>query len=166
MTFFHLKEFSIRQSNIILVKPFRVKNKEYFRLMYAMRHQKNFLQMVKLGWTLMRLPEGSLKIMGDYFLLHLNMAISLAGLHLLLNRTRKLISIERISRHISALLGASFCVLENHLGGAALDTDNDRDYHAMSHMFNIWKAEQMRLGKKLTDSPACFRNPAGKRPPP
>ena len=147
MTFFHLKEFSVRQSNIILAKPFQIKNRAYFRLMYAMRHQRNFLQMVKLGWTLIQLPESTPKILLDYLLLHLNMVASIAGFHSLLAQTRRLVSIKRICKHISALLGTRFCVLENQLGGALLDIDNERDYRAMAKMFNIWKSEQRRLGK-------------------
>ena len=149
LAYFYMKEFLIRQSNIFLVRPFQVKNLKYIQLMYAMRYQKQMTQALKLAWTLIKLTRGSLFILFDFLVLQLNMHLARLGLMPIVGLTRRLTNLNRLCRHTGRILGTRFIVIENPLGGAALDTDNDQDYRAMQQMFKIWKAEQRKLGQDL-----------------
>jgi GTP:adenosylcobinamide-phosphate guanylyltransferase len=150
MTCFHMKEFLFRQSNIMLLKPFQLKNRKYLQLMYDMRYQKKISLALKLAWTLLKLTKGSLAILYDFFALHLNMRLTGVIPASLMRLTRGMTNRSRLCRNISMLLDTRFCVLENPLGGAALDTDNEQDYRAMQEMFDTWKKEQQQLGEDIS----------------
>jgi CTP:molybdopterin cytidylyltransferase MocA len=149
LAYFHMKDVLFRQSNIFLVRPFQVKNLKYIHLMYAMRYQKQGTQALKLALTLLKLTRGSLIILFDFLVLQLTMHLARLGLTSLVSFTRRLTNLNRLCRHTSRILGTRLIVIENPLGGATLDTDNDDDYRAMQQMFKTWKAEQRRLGQDL-----------------
>jgi len=149
LAYFHMEEFLIRQSNIFLIKPFQVKNLKYILLMYSMRYQTQTMQALKLAWTLIKLTRGSLIILFDFLALQINMHLTRLNMASVVQRTRKLTNLDRLCRHAGRILGTRLIVIENPLGGAALDTDNDQDYQTMHQMFKTWKAEQKRLGEKL-----------------
>lgn len=149
LMYFYLNEALIRHSNIMIVKPFCIKNRDYIRRMYTMRHQQKIMQVIKLMFNLIKIPERSIHILFHYLILQLSMNSSRLGLTCLLPYTRRAVNMDRICAHISLLLDARCCLVENPLGGAALDMDNVSDYIVMRQMFRVWKANQRCLAQKL-----------------
>src|SRR3990172_1408022 len=71
MAYFNLREGRFRQSNLHLVRPARLRNRQRIEEMYRHRHQREIGPILKLAWRLLRSERGGLAIVLYYALMHL-----------------------------------------------------------------------------------------------
>jgi GTP:adenosylcobinamide-phosphate guanylyltransferase len=137
MAYLHLKEDSYRINNLHLVKPIRIKNREYIQKMYQYRHQRNFKNIVLFGLSL--LGKDKVKHYQYYFGVQMSLLFASLGIDAMVRIFRSLTPKRALEKSISNILKARFMGLEVPYPGAALDIDNDRDYEAMKIRFNEWR---------------------------
>ena len=58
MAYFNVAEGRFRQSNLHLVKPARIVNRQYVEELYEHRYQKEFGNIVRLAWRRPKAPTG------------------------------------------------------------------------------------------------------------
>jgi hypothetical protein len=134
---FHIREGKYRQNNLHLVKPLRIKNREYIQKVYDYRYQKELSNIIKLAIEFLRTHVG-LKGFCCYALLHWNQLLSLIHLNPLTLPTRKLLPLSFVESCISRVLGTRFAAVISPLAGTVLDIDNEKDYRTMCEMFLPW----------------------------
>ena len=144
--FFQIREGKFRHNNLHLVKPLKVKNKEYIQQVYDYRYQRDISNIVKLAFEFIKMHVG-LKGFWCYGLLHLNQFLSRIHLTPLTLPTRQLISLSLIERCVSRVAGAHFTTITSPLAGTVLDIDNEKDYIAMCEMFVHWQDYQNKMNK-------------------
>ena len=138
MAYFRLREGCFRQNNVHIVRPLKVKNREYLQKMYDYRYQKEFWNIIKLAWEILRMREGGLRILRYFLLIQATSILSRIGLDLLARLLIRLLPIRAIERNLSRLLRTRFTSVTTTLGGAALDVDNEPDYRAIQKHFREW----------------------------
>lgn len=136
--YFYLREGKFRQNNFHLVKPLKVKNREYIQKVYDYRYQRDFSNIIRLAIEFLR-THVRLEGFCCYGLLHWNQILSRMHLSPLTLPTRKLLPLSLIEGCISRVLGTRFTTIITPLSGSTLDIDNEKDYHAMSSMLSSWK---------------------------
>ena len=137
MAYLHLKEDSYRINNLHLVKPIRIKNREYIQKMYQYRQQRNFKNIVLFGLSL--LGKDKAKHYQYYFGVQMGLLFASLGMESMVRVFRSLTPKPALEKSISNILKARFMGLEVPYPGAALDIDNDRDYEAIKIRFNEWR---------------------------
>jgi GTP:adenosylcobinamide-phosphate guanylyltransferase len=153
MAYFNLREGRFRQSNLHLVQPARIVNRWYIEEMYEHRYQKEFANIARLAWRLLRDERGGLVVLTYYALMHLAALADRWGLKRLADRVRALIPIQRIEAGCSTLLRASFRFAVTQVGGCAVDIDNERDFDAARARYEEWRAAQAERASKLHGRP-------------
>ena len=136
--YFHIKEGKYRQNNLHLVKPLKVKNKEYVQKIYDYRYQRDLSNIIKLAFEFLKIHVG-LEGFWCYGLLHWNQLLSRIYLDPLTLPTRKLLPLSFIESCISRVLGTRFTTIISPSAGAVLDIDNEKDYKTMYKMFSLWQ---------------------------
>ena len=155
MAYFNLREGRLRQSNLHLVRPARIVNRNYIEEMYEHRHQRELGDIVGLAWRLLRTERGGLRLVFYYALMQVASFADHSGLRALADRVRRWIPIAKVEAALSSLLGASLRFVVTDIGGCALDIDNERDYDAVGAMFGEWsKAQQLRAERMVGALPA------------
>jgi GTP:adenosylcobinamide-phosphate guanylyltransferase len=155
LAYMHFREGSMRQNNMHMVRPFSVQNRHYVQTMYDLRYQKEFVNIVRLAWEILKTEEGGWGALGYYLLLQLSLMF--ARLHLIWfkEQIRKVTHAESVVKCISKLMKARFGYALTSLGGAALDVDKEREYEAIKARFSEWmeylseKAGQKGKGPQL-----------------
>jgi len=143
MAYMHMREKNYRINNLHMVRPIKVIQRKHINTMYAFRYQKNVLNAILLGLYLMGKEQPkSLQYLSGLQLAMLCNRLRLKKLTKLFSRwTPK----EDLEKAISGLMDTRFQGLEVPYPGAALDIDNDRDYHTMETMFDRWHTYLMEL---------------------
>jgi len=139
--YFHIKEGKYRQNNLHLVKPLKVKNREYIQKVYDYRYQRDLSNIIKLAFEFIKVHVG-LEGFWCYGLLHWNQLLSWIHLDPLTLPTRKSLPLSFIKSCISRVLGTRFATIISPLAGAALDIDNEKNYKTMCKMFSLWQNYQ------------------------
>jgi len=142
MAYFNLREGRFRQSNLHLVRPALLGNRHYIEDMYEHRYQKQFGQMLGLGWRLLRIEEGGPSILYYYVLMHLAAIADRRAWRGLADWLRARIPIARVEKGISSLLRTRFRFVVTEGGGCAVDLDNEEDYDAAAACYERWLEEQ------------------------
>lgn len=142
MAYFNLREGRFRQSNLHLVRPARLGNRHYIEEMYEHRYQKQFGQMLALGWRLLRVEEGGASILYYYVLMHLAGIADRRGWRRIADWLRARIPIERVAQGVGSLLRTRFAFVVTEGGGCAVDLDNEHDYDAARLCYERWRALQ------------------------
>lgn len=142
MAYFNLREGRFRQSNLHLVRPALLGNRQYIEDMYEHRYQREFGQMVALGWRLLRIEEGGPSILYYFVLMHCAGIADRRGWRRLADWLRNQIPIERVEKGISKLLRTRFRFIVTEGGGCAVDLDNEADFAAAEACFEDWRARQ------------------------
>lgn len=142
LMYFHTKEGSFRQNNIHMVKPLCVMNRHYIQKTYDYRLQREWGNILRLLWEIFRTEEGTLKVMGQYLLLHLSSLLYRIPWLPLYRIPANFISMTRLQRSISNMLGTRFTNAETHYGGAAVDIDTPEHYLVIQENFDGWKEMQ------------------------
>ncbi len=163
MAYFNLREGRFRQSNLHLVRPARIINRRYVEEMYENRYQREFGNILKLAWALVREERGGLTVLYYYGLMHLAALADRWGLRRVADRLRSWIPMPRIEAGCSSLLRASFGFVSTRVGGCAVDIDNEPDYDAARARYDEWTAAQRERAAKLVGAlPAATAT--GRRP--
>jgi len=139
----HLKEKKYRANNLHMVKPIRIKNREYIREIYQFRYQRNIKNVLLFGLSLCK--NHKLRDLKLYISFQLSLMFSKLGMESAVNFSRSWAPIKSLRECVSDILQTRAWGLETPFPGAALDIDNDRDYHAILHQFDEWKEYLDRL---------------------
>jgi hypothetical protein len=142
MAYFNLREGRFRQSNLHLIKPARIGNRQYVEEMYEHRYQRQIGQMIALGWRLLRIQEGGFSVLYSYALMHLAAIADRWRLARIADWIRSRIPMARVEAGCSALLQGAFRFAVTEVGGCAVDIDNEPDYEAARARFELWRARQ------------------------
>lgn len=145
MATFRLNSGNFRVSNLHMVRPAAVKRADYIRQTYAVRYQKRWANMAKMWLVLLgllfRAPTAPFYYMAAQGARHCELwgyrrtAAFLSGF----------VTLARAERYISSILGTRFKVVVTDFGGAAVDVDNEADYHTISRRFDEWRAMQRQI---------------------
>ena len=137
MAYLHIQEDSFRINNLHLVKPLRIKNREYIQKMYQYRYQRNFKNLVLFGLSVF--GKDKAKHYKNYIGLQLCLFFGGLGLEFVVDYFRKLNPKKELEESISTIMKTRFSALEVPFPGAALDIDNAKDYEAMKTRFDEWQ---------------------------
>ncbi len=154
MAYFNLREGRFRQSNLHLVRPALLGNRHYIEDMYEHRYQREFGQMLALGWRLLRIEEGGPSILYYFLLMHCAGVADRRGWRRLADWLRNRIPIERVEKGVSGLLRTRFRFIVTEGGGCAVDLDNDEDFDAAKACLDDWRSRQRARVEQLYGSPA------------
>jgi GTP:adenosylcobinamide-phosphate guanylyltransferase len=149
MAYFNLREGRFRQSNLHLVRPARLGNRQSIEEMYEHRYQKQIGQMIALAWRLLRVDGGGLDVLWMYVLMQLASIADRSGLRSLADWLRRRIPMARIARGVGRLLRTDFRFVVTEAGGCAIDLDNEHDFDAARARFDAWRAAQERRAAEL-----------------
>ena len=148
MAYFNLAEGRFRQNNLHLVKPARIINRHYVEDLYEHRYQKEFGNIVRLAWKLLRSEQGGARILFYYALMHLAAIADRRGWRGLADRLRRAIPLRRVEAALSLLLRASVRFTVTDLGGCAVDIDNEPDYDAARACYAAWHVAQSATARE------------------
>ncbi|MBI5179649.1 MAG: NTP transferase domain-containing protein [Nitrospinae bacterium] len=141
MAYTHFAEDAMRINNMHLVKPLRVVNQHEFNEIYRLRHLRNPLNILKLAYALTKRHFG-LRDWTGWLGMFMAMALGRLRLKFLSTPFRKNISLERVERVASRLLGTRAKIVVTTCGGAALDVDKLKNVAAIEENFYRWTALQ------------------------
>lgn len=149
MAYFVLRDLCVRQNNLHLVKPLRLGNRHYIQKMYDFRYQREWRNILRLGWELCTTQSGSLHLAGYYFCLHAARLLTALGWqHIRLFRPCFL-EMPVVASALSHLLQTRFTAVITSYGGCALDIDNAEHYAAVCANFERWLTYQHTLAQTL-----------------
>lgn len=144
--YFHFSEGLFRQNNMHLGRLFAMANKIYIEKMYEFRHQREWNDIVKLAFEILRTEKGSWKSLYYFFILQSCMVLSGMGFSSLADRLRRLVSLHRqVEPTVGLVLGTRLRTIETTYGGAALDIDSDYEFETIKANFAEWMAHQHEL---------------------
>ncbi|MBI5748683.1 MAG: nucleotidyltransferase family protein [Nitrospinae bacterium] len=144
LAYLNLKESKYRISNLHLVKPFKIANREYIEKVYEYRYQKDIRNIAKLTLEIIRRHAGFKSLL---FYIFVQMSLFLSHIHLeFLSRFfRQFVSIKIAEGIVSDVLKTRLKLIETSFGGAALDVDNERDFNTIKGMYKEWMEYQKNL---------------------
>jgi len=149
MAYFTLRDLRVRQNNLHLVKALRLGNRHYIQKVYDVRYQREWRNILRLGWELGTTQNGSWRIAGYYLCLHAARLLTTLGWqHLRLFRPF-FVDMPVMASVLSQLLQTRFTTVLTPYGGCALDIDNAEHYAAVCANFEPWLAYQHTLAKEL-----------------
>ena len=149
MAYFNLREGRFRQSNLHLVKPARLGNRQYIEDMYEHRYQRQPGQVLGLAWRIFMDRGGGVRVLFYYALMHLAGVLDRSGMRRFADVVRRWIDLPRVERACGALLRASFRFVATDVGGCALDVDNEHDLDVARLRFADWERELLRIAEAL-----------------
>jgi hypothetical protein len=147
MAYFNVREGRFRQNNLHLVRPGRLRHRHIIQEMYEHRYQKQFGEIVKLAWRLLRSQQGGLRTLGYYGLLQIASVADRARLRPLADLLRRFIPLARVERGISDLLGCRFRFCVTEFGGCAVDIDNEADFDSARARYDEWRKRELARGE-------------------
>ena len=158
MACFHTMEGRFRQSNLHLVRPARLGNREAVEQMYEHRYQQRPAQMLRLAWRILTYQGGGPRILRIYGLMHLALICERLRLRALSDWLRRAVSFGHIERACSSILQANFRMVVTCGGGCAVDIDNEHDLDVARRMAERWWAEQSaRVRERYGELPPVAR---------
>jgi 2-C-methyl-D-erythritol 4-phosphate cytidylyltransferase len=149
LAYMHFKEGNFRQNNMHMVRPLKIHNRHYIQTMYDLRYQKEFGNIFRLTWEILKREEGSWKALGYYFLLQLSLLFARLRLGFLRDAVRRVTHTDSVIRCISDLLKTRTGYAFTSLGGSALDVDKEREYEAIKARFSEWMRYQQEKTRML-----------------
>lgn len=146
LAYLHLRETRYRISNLHLIKPFRILNREYIEKMYEYRYQKDIRNVALLTIELIRKHAGFKTLL---FYGMAEMAIFMSKIHLDIPGSffKWFVPLRSAERVVSNVLKTRLRLVETSFGGAALDVDNENDFDTIKIMYKEWMEYQKRLVK-------------------
>ncbi len=164
MAMFNLREGRVRQSNLHLVRPGRLRNRQLIEEMYERRHQREIGSVIGLAWRLLRSERGGFTAVWYVLLMHLAGLADRHGMQWLADLLRRFVPVRRIERGCSDLLGTRFRFVLTEVGGCAIDIDTDEDYEASVARFRAWRERQAERAERLVGPLLAPGNPQEGRP--
>lgn len=155
MAYLHLKEGNYRINNLHLVKPIRIGHRDYIEKMYQYRYQRNIRNVIPFALKLFWKD----KYKGYHYYLGLILSLLFSNLNCpsLVRYFRNWVPRQELEEWISKGLATRFKSLAVPWPGAALDIDNESDYHAMKVCFAEWKARLKQLETVPADGDSSRR---------
>jgi len=147
--YLHFSEANLRQNNLFMVRPFKVGNRHYVQTMYDLRYQKEFANIIKLAWEILRREEGGWGALGYYFLLQLSLLFSRLRLGPLRDWVRSMTHAGSVAGCASELLKTRLGYVYTSLGGGALDVDKENEYEVIKLRFSEWMNYQQEKPKDV-----------------
>ena len=145
VAFFNIREGRMRQSNLHFARPARIGNLYRIEEMYELRHQKKFVNMGVIALKLFFSRVGGPRIFFLYMVMHVAGMVDRWGFRRLADRMRSAVSMARIERTISGILGTRFRFLVTQAGGCAVDVDTEHEYDVVCARFDeFWASQQSR----------------------
>jgi molybdopterin-guanine dinucleotide biosynthesis protein A len=138
LAYMHFKEGNYRQNNMHMVRPLKIHNRRYVQTMYDLRYQKEFGNIIRLTWEILKREEGGWRALGYYFLLQLSLLFARLRLGFLRDMVRQVTHTDSVIKCISGLLKTRVGYAFTSLGGSALDVDREREYEAIKVRFSDW----------------------------
>ncbi len=151
MAHFHLRDTKVRQNNLHLVKPFRIANRHYIQRVYNNRYQKRPLDILKLLWQIIILPNVSFRFLCAFVGLHIAQVVNRLGWGASPLFRPLSPDLSMLASHFSQALQTRVTMVPTYYGGCTLDVDNAEHYEAICANFTRWLAHQERLAKELKD---------------
>jgi hypothetical protein len=148
MAYFNLREGRFRQSNLHLVKPAKLGNRQYVEDMYEHRYQRQLGQVLGLAWRIL-MSGGGARLLFYYALMHLAGVLDRRGARPLADAVRRILPLQRVERACGALLRASFRFVITDVGGCALDVDNEHDLDVARLRFHDFERDLSRIAESL-----------------
>ncbi|MBI5116777.1 nucleotidyltransferase family protein [Candidatus Poribacteria bacterium] len=149
LAYLHFREGNLRQNNMWLVRPFKVRNRHYIQTMYDLRYQKEPGNIVRLAWEILRRGKGVWGALGNYFLLQTSLLFARLHLGFMRDIVRRLTRIDSVVNCISKLLETRFSYACTTLGGAALDVDREQEYESIKARFTEWMSYQEKKAGEI-----------------
>ncbi|MBI3599230.1 MAG: nucleotidyltransferase family protein [Nitrospinae bacterium] len=134
LAYLHLRESRYRISNLHLIKPFRIINREYIEKMYEYRYQKDIRNVVRLTIELIRKHAG-FKTLLFYGMVEMAIFMSKIHIDILSSFFKWFVSLESAEKVVSNVLKTRLKLVETSFGGAALDVDNENDFDTIKVMY-------------------------------
>jgi hypothetical protein len=147
--FFNLREGRFRQSNLHFAKPARIGNRYYIEDMYEHRYQKEFGNIVRLAWTILRSEQGGIRILFLYLLIHIAGIANRNGFSGIANAVRHFVPMRTVEESISSLLRTRYRFVVTEAGGCAVDIDKDREYRVANERYEEWSRTQAEKAERL-----------------
>ncbi|MBI4831228.1 MAG: nucleotidyltransferase family protein [Candidatus Lindowbacteria bacterium] len=149
LAYLHFSDGNLRQNNMFLVRPFKVHNRGYIQTMYDLRYQKEFANIARLAWEILRKEEGGWGALGNYLLLQLSLLFSRLHFGFMRDLIRRITHIDSVVKCISRLLQTRFSYACTSLGGAALDVDREHEYESIKARFSEWMNYQKQKAAEM-----------------
>jgi hypothetical protein len=150
LAYLHFREGNLRQNNMHMVRPFKVTNRHYLQIMYDLRYQKEFWNIVRLAWEILNKEEGGWGTLGNYLLMQLSLSSDRLGLRFLRDFFRNRTRIDSVIDCLARLIRTRFNIAFTSLGGATLDIDCEHDYNVIQERFTEWMDYQReKAGRHL-----------------
>ena len=153
MAYFTLRDLSVRQNNLHLVKPLRLGNRHYIQKMYNFRYQREWRNIARVIWELCITQHGSWRVAYYYLCLHMARLLTMLGWQRYLLFRPFFLEMPVAASVFSQFLQTRFTVVLTPYGGCALDIDNAEHYAAVCANFERWQAHQEALAKERKQSP-------------
>jgi len=147
MTYFTLRDLRVRQNNLHLVKPLRLGNRHYIQKVYNFRYQREWRNILRLGWELCTTQTGSWRLASYYLCLHVARFLTTLGWQHFRLLQPFFLELPVVASGLSQLLQTRFTTVLTPYGGCALDIDNADHYAAVSANFERWLAHQHTLAQ-------------------
>lgn len=145
VAFFNIREGRLRQSNLHMARPARIGNLYRIEEMYELRHQKKFANMAVLAAKVFFSQAGGPHIFFYYLMMHMAGLADRWGFRRLADRLRGAVTIERIERIISKILGTRFRFIVTEAGGCAVDVDTEQEYDVVCERYeDLWAGQSAR----------------------
>lgn len=154
--YFCFRDSRERQNNLHLIRVLRVFNRDLIQTMYRFRYQQRLRNIVKLGWSILRLPDFTLRVFLKFVLLHLSRMLDRrpGGVRGALQTFfRRFLRKAEMQQDLSRILKARVGTAVTSFGGAALDVDNESDFQVIKRRYRDWMERQEALA-------GCPRPPA------
>jgi GTP:adenosylcobinamide-phosphate guanylyltransferase len=149
MAYFNLREGRFRQSNLHLVKPALLGNRQYVEEMYEHRYQKQIGNIISLAWRIFWRRGGGPRLLGYYVIIHAAAVADRRRWQRLADLLRRWIGISRVEEALGSLLQTRFRFVTTEVGGCAVDIDNEEDYETAKLRCREWRTHQHETAERL-----------------
>lgn len=144
LAYLYLHRKKYRVNNLHLLKPFKIKNREYIEKMYEYRYQKDLRNIIMLTIEIVKRHAG-FKSLFLYSIVEMSLLLFNIHLEFLSPIFRRFAPVKSAEKIVSDVLGTRLKAVETSFGGAALDVDNERDFNTIKIMYKEWMEYQEKV---------------------
>ena len=149
MAYFNVREGRLRQSNLHLVKPAKLGNRQYVEEMYENRYQRQLGAILRIAWRILARRGGGFPVLRSYLLMHAAGFLDRRGMRRLADRLRQYLGLDRVGGYCGRLLDTDFRFIVTEGGGCAVDIDNDEDFEIAQLRYREWRAAQEARAERI-----------------
>ncbi len=142
VAYFNLAEGRFRQTNLHLVRPAKIRNRELIGEMYDYRYQRKVKNVLPLAWQMLYRKGGRLAALWYYILIHVAGWVDRRGLSRIADIVRRYVPLAKVAGCVSSFLGAKFQFVITEAGGCAVDIDSEEQYLAAKARYSEWRKSQ------------------------